>query len=288
MLTGNLNEQMKSENVEPEVDDIWGRLPSRADDRRNYAWRMYRIHDAKRNCQHILAVGTAQSGDLGQERIDLVAYRLEASRFSMTGKKELVCQMSARRSFGLKLTNCFVIVEQESLRSLSIGSLCFNEIARWARHVAPNDAVLPITLLASHANSYGAENLERRYRFYRQFGIRFVVEGSLPPLQAESEPMKARELLSHEMSKFPNVDELDFADTILQLVTKSEKLAAQSEMLDHNVRRLNGALERLLSEQRRRGESVLRFTRHVQVSLLCIAFIVGAIVFRSGHFGIKL
>lgn len=60
VLTGNLNEQMKSENVEPEVDDIWERLPSRADDRRNYAWRMYRILDAKRNCQHILAVGTVR------------------------------------------------------------------------------------------------------------------------------------------------------------------------------------------------------------------------------------
>lgn len=277
---------MKSENVEPESDGIWEQLPACADDRRNYAWRMYRIYDTKRNCQHIIAVGTAQSGDLGQERMDLVAYRLEASRFSMTGKKELVCQMSARRSFGVKLTNGFVIVEQESLRSLSIGSLCFNEIVRWAHHVAPDDAVLPITMLASHANLYGAENLERRFRFYRQFGIRFEVEGSLPPLQAESKPMKARELLGHEMSKFLNVEELDFAGTILQLVTRSEKLAAQSETLDRDVRRLNGALERLLSEQRRRGESVVRFARHIQVPLLCIAFMVGAIVFRSGHFGI--
>jgi len=279
---------MKSENFQLEVDGIWERLPSRADGGRNYAWRMYRIRDVKRNCQHILAVGTAQSGDLGQERMDLVAYRLEASGFLMTGKKELVCQMSARRSFGVKLTNGFVIVEQESLRSLNIGSLCFNEIVTWARHVAPNDAVLPITLLASHANSYGAENLERRFRFYRQFGIRFAVEGSLPPLQAESEPMNARELFSHEMSKFPNIEELDFPGTILQLVTKSETLAAQSETLDRDVRRLNGALERLLSEQRRRGESVVRFTRHIRVPLLCIAFVVGAIVFRSGHFGITL
>jgi hypothetical protein len=33
--------------------------------------------------------------------------------------------MSAHRSFGLTLTNGFVIVEQESLRGLNIGSLCF-------------------------------------------------------------------------------------------------------------------------------------------------------------------
>lgn len=168
---------MESENVKPEVDGIWEQLPSCADDRRTYAWRMYRVHDAQRNCQHILAVGTAQSGNLGQERLDLVAYRLEASRFSMAGKKELVCQMSARRSFGVKLTNGFVIIEQDSLRSLNIGSLCFNEIVRWAFHIAPNDAVEPITLLASHADSYDIENLERRYRFYLRFGIRFAVEG---------------------------------------------------------------------------------------------------------------
>ncbi len=287
-MGGNLNEYMESENVKPEVDGIWEQLPSCADDGRTYAWRMYRVHDAQRNCQHILAVGTTQSGNLGQERLDLVAYRLEAPRFSMAGKKELVCQMSAQRSFGVKLTNGFVIVEQDSLRSLNIGSLCFNEIVRWAFHLAPNDAVLPITLLASHANSYGVENLERRYRFYRQFGIRFAAEGESFPLQAESEPMKGRDLLSHDMSKFPNIDELDFAATVLQLVTRSEKLAVQSNKLDDDVRGLNDALGRLLGDRERRGKSILRFARLVRVPLLCIAFMVGAIIFQPGHFGITL
>lgn len=100
--------------------------------------------------------------------------------------------------------------------------------------------------------------------------------------------MEARELRSHDMSKFPNIEELDFAATVLQLVTRSEKLAVQSEKLDNDVCRLNDALERLLGERERRAESILRFARLVRVPLLCIAFIVGAIIFHPDHFGINL
>lgn len=281
-----MTEQMESENIKTVVEGIWDRLPLCAEGSRNHAWRMYRVHDAKRNCQHILAVGAAQSGDLGQERLDLVAYRLEASKFSMAGKKELVCKMSARRSFGVKLTNGFVIVEQESLRSLHIGSLCFNEIVRWARHIAPNDAVEPITLLATQANSYGTENLERRYRFYRQFGIQFPGRSPLPPLQAESEPMNACELISQDMSKYPNIEELDFAATVLQLVTRSETLAVQSERLDQDVRRLKDVIGWQLGEWKQREESISRFARYKCVLLLFISFAVGAIIARAGHFGL--
>lgn len=280
---------MESENIESEGASIWEQLPPCADDRRTYAWRMYRVHDAQRHRQHILAVGTAQSGNLGQERLDLVAYRLDTQSFLRARKKEMVCQMSARRSFGVKLTNGFVIIEQESLRSLNIGSLCFNEIVKWAFHIAPNDDVEPITLLASHASTYDVENLERRYRFYRQFGIRFAVDDrESPPRQAESEPMKAGELLGHDVSRFPNIQELDFLATVLQLATKSEKLAVQSQELDTEVRRLRGAVERLLGERERRGQSILQFARAVQIPLLGVAFVVGAIIFHPGHFGIKL
>ncbi|WP_197342427.1 hypothetical protein [Ralstonia solanacearum] len=280
---------MESENIESEGASIWEQLPSCADDRRTYAWRMYRVHDAQRYRRHILAVGTAQSGNLGQERLELVAYRLDTQSFLRARKKEMVCQMSARRSFGVKLTNGFVIIEQESLRSLNIGSLCFNEIVKWALHIAPNDDVEPITLLASHASTYDVENLERRYRFYRQFGIRFAVDDrESPPRQAESEPMKAGELVSHDMSKFPNIDELDFAATVTQLVTGSEELAVQAERLDNDVRRLKDVLKRMLDERARREKSVLRYARLVLVPLLCIAFIAGAVIFHPSHFGIWL
>lgn len=84
--------------------------------------------------------------------------------------------MSAHRSFGLTLTNGFVIVEQESLRGLNIGSLCFNEIVKWARRVAPDDHVMPIQLLGSHVGAYGRRNLERRHRFYQRFGLTFEFE----------------------------------------------------------------------------------------------------------------
>lgn len=58
-----MTEQMEIENIKTVVEGIWDRLLSCAEGSRNYAWRMYRVHDAKRNCEHILAVGAAQSGD---------------------------------------------------------------------------------------------------------------------------------------------------------------------------------------------------------------------------------
>ncbi|WP_157660686.1 hypothetical protein [Burkholderia ubonensis] len=228
-------------------------------------------------------VGVQESGDAGRERIDLVAYRVDTDRFGDSNAREEVCEMSAHRSFGVTLTNGFVVVEQPFLRSLNIGSLCFNEIVKWARRVAPDDSVMPIQLLASHVGSYGKSNLERRHRFYRQFGLVFEFErGEAHPLaRGESKELKGRELVSHSMTKFSNIVEIDLLPVL-------QGLAMKQEELEDEVRGLKLGVARLLDERHRRTEVVAHVARVLRWPVVCIAFAVGAILARPGHFGFPL
>ncbi|NYH26002.1 hypothetical protein [Paraburkholderia bryophila] len=232
---------------------------------------------------HILAMGTEESDESGNERIDLVAYRVDTNRFGDWATREEVCTMSARRSFGLKLTNGFVVVEQESLRSLNIGSLCFNEVVKWARRVAPDDSVIPTELLASHVGSYKPENLERRHRFYRQFGLEFEFtnRGAHALASGISKPIVGRDLVTHPMSKYPNIVEIE-------LVSAVQQLAMRQEGLEDDVSRLEGAVSRLLAERRRRSDRVVKVAQLLRWPLVCASFAAGAILARPDHFGLHL
>lgn len=78
---------------------VW---PTRKEDPiHNFAWRLFRIRDERRDLYHVLAVGTQESGDMGRERIDLVAFRVDTDGFGDSSAREEVCSMSAHRSFGL-------------------------------------------------------------------------------------------------------------------------------------------------------------------------------------------
>jgi len=256
--------------------------PARKEDaRHNYAWRLFRIRDDKRGMQHVLAVGTQESGNTGRERVDLIAYLVDTDRFGDWRAGKEVCAMSARRSFGLKLTNGFVVVERESLRSINIGSLCFNEIVKWARRVAPDDTVMPIELLASHVNSYKVENLARRHRFYSQFGLEFEFtnQGSHALASGQSKPITGRDLVSHPMSKFPNIVEVELVSTVQQLAMRQEEL-------EDDVCRLEGAVSRLLKERQRRSDRVVWAAQLLRWPLICAAFAAGVILARPGHFGL--
>ncbi|MBU9366531.1 hypothetical protein LGM85_14385 [Burkholderia multivorans] len=231
----------------------------------------------------MLAVGTQESGDTGRERIDLVAFRVETDRFGDSRAREEVCSMSAHRSFGLTLTNGFVIVEQESLRGLNIGSLCFNEIVKWARRVAPDDHVMPIQLLGSHVGAYGSRNLERRHRFYQRFGLTFEFEsGDVHPLASgESKDMVGRDLISHSMAKFPNIVEVDLLATLQSLAMAQEELA-------DDARGLKDGIASLLAERRRRSDVFRRVARLLRLPVMMAVLAVGAILARPGHFGLHL
>ncbi|TAM55195.1 MAG: hypothetical protein EPN57_04125 [Paraburkholderia sp.] len=253
------------------------------DSRHDFAWRLFLVRDEKRDRHHMLLVGVQESGETGRERMDLVAYCVDTDRFGDSNAREEVCEMSAHRSFGVTLTNGFVVVEQESLRSLNIGSLCFNEIVKWARRVAPDDSVMPIRLLASHVGSYGRNNLERRHRFYQRFGLVFEFESeeAHPLASGESKELMGRELVSHSMTKFPNIVEIDLLPVLQCLTMKQEELEDEAQGLKHSV-------ARLLDERQRRSEVVSRVARLFRWPALCIAFSVGAILARPGHFGLPL
>ncbi|WP_143155714.1 MULTISPECIES: hypothetical protein [Burkholderia] len=260
---------------------VWPARKDRSSD--NFAWRLFRVRDEKRDRYHMLAVGTQESGDTGRERIDLVAFRVETDRFGDSRAREEVCSMSAHRSFGLTLTNGFVIVEQESLRGLNIGSLCFNEIVKWARRLAPDDHVMPIQLLGSHVGAYGRRNLERRHRFYQRFGLTFEFEsGDVHPLASgESKDMVGRDLVSHSMAKFPNIVEVDLLATL-------QSLAMAQEELEDDARGLKDGIASLLAERRRRSDVVVRVARLLRLPVVVAALAVGAILARPGHFGLHL
>lgn len=178
--------------------------------------------------------------------------------------------MSARRAHGLKLTNGFVVVERESLRSLNIGSLCFNEIVKWARRVAPDDVVLPIQLLESHVNTYVKEDLETRHRFYCQFGLSFEFksDASHPLASGESKPVAGRDLISRPLTKYANIDEID-------IVTTVQRFAVDQEELRIDVKRFKKALSDLLQARQRRRYSVVQFALPMRGPLVFLAFAPG-------------
>ncbi|BFG77839.1 hypothetical protein PTKU46_58720 [Paraburkholderia terrae] len=248
---------------------------------RNYAWRLFRVRDDKNDRYHILAMGTLESEGFGKERIDLVTYVLDMDRYGDFTAREEVCTMSARRSFGLKLTNGFVVVEQESLRSLNIGSLCFNEIIKWAKRVAPDDTVIPIELLASHVHSYKPANLERRHRFYRRFGLEFEFNDRESHALASgvSKPIVGRKLISYPISAYPNIVEIDLVSTVQHLGMKLGE--AEDEVV-----RLDEALSRLLQERRRSRHRLMLVAQLLRWPLLCVSFAAGAILARPSHFGL--
>ncbi|MEW6347257.1 MAG: hypothetical protein RXR20_12710 [Paraburkholderia sp.] len=271
-----------SQNAPSHLDQDVAVWPQVAEETgRAYSWRLFRVRDEKRHQTHVLAVGIHEVGCLGDERIDLVARLIDVHHTATWKAHETVCVMSARRTHGLKLTNGFVVVERESLRSLNIGSLCFNEIVKWARRVAPNDVVLPIRLLESHVNTYVKENLERRHRFYCQFGLSFEFksDASHPLASGESKPVAGCDLISHPLTKYANIDEID-------IVTTVQRFAVDHEELRIDVKRLKKALSDLLQAHQRRRDSVVRFALLVRGPLVLLAFGAGVLLARAGHFGL--
>jgi GNAT superfamily N-acetyltransferase len=254
----------------------------REEHRREYAWkwRFFQITDAKRRRQHVLAVGVDETGSVGRERIDLVAYAMGTQRFDSWKDVELVCEMSAHREFGVKLTNGFVIIEQDELRSLNIGSLCFNEIVKWARRVAPADSVLPIELLASHELGYGKNNFERRHRFYRRFGLTFDFVDDQPPLaHGSSRDMRAQDLKEILASAMGNVMEID-------VLRATQKLAIERHAFQEEDASKGALLGARVKEEIRLWALARSIARLLNWPIIASSFILGAVVAHPGHFGI--
>ena len=123
---------------------------------------------------------------------------------------EVVCEMSAHDTgYGaVKLTNGYVVIEDEELRGWRIGSYCFNVVVEWAKRHFPNSEVLTIQLRSDDAVG---PNKSRRNRFYEQFGIRFAYTESERQREAagESETMVVSDLIARTPKQFPNIQELD-------------------------------------------------------------------------------
>jgi hypothetical protein len=256
------------------IDFIW---PIEKGHGISWKWRAFQVTDARKKHHHVIAIGIDESGDPGNERIDLVAYLLQAEQFSDWKERTLVCEMSARRTFGVKLTDGFVIVEQDALRSLNIGSLCFNETVKWARRVAPNDQVHEINLLPGVEAT--SPNLQRRLRFYQRFGLAFdFAEKTAPLLKGASREILARHLIELPMDAFPNIVEID-------LVCGIQKLAGEREKFADEDARKRGILESRRSEESKLWRYARNTVQLLNWPALIGMFTLGAVIARPEILG---
>ncbi|TDY21973.1 hypothetical protein B0G81_2220 [Paraburkholderia sp. BL6665CI2N2] len=100
-----------------------------AENRRAYVWQFFRS-ETNREIESIFWPLVSQSRAKEGASVDLVARLIDEQKIGQRESQETGCVMTARREYGLKLTNGFVIIEQDDLRGLNIGSLCFNEIVK--------------------------------------------------------------------------------------------------------------------------------------------------------------
>lgn len=79
----------------------------------------------------------------------------------------------------------------DAVRGMGLGTLIMCYAVAWLRSLKEVPFV-PITLSAEHAD---VDNLERRARFYRKFGIRFKGDDGALPVHGDSEPLNTHQLL---------------------------------------------------------------------------------------------
>lgn len=79
----------------------------------------------------------------------------------------------------------------DAVRGMGLGTLIMCYAVAWLRSQKEVPFV-PITLSVEHAD---VNNLERRARFYRKFGIRFKGDDGALPVHGDSEPMNTHQLL---------------------------------------------------------------------------------------------
>ncbi|HEY0294048.1 MAG TPA: hypothetical protein VGC69_01800 [Bordetella sp.] len=97
-----------------------------------------------------------------------------------------------------RLTNGNLVIENQALRGLGLGSYLFNIIVTWILSFEVDFDIVPVRLFAGDAYP---GNLERRNRFYEKFGLQFDYQTGSGSMQTHglSLPMKASGLVSLAM-----------------------------------------------------------------------------------------
>lgn len=122
----------------------------------------------------------------------------------------------------VKITDGYVILDDENLRGLGLGTLVFSEGVAWARANFPDYDVAPISLdRPDHAK------FEQLTRFYGRFGLSW----DQPPPGWEwgeksliSRPIKAREMRTHPLENLPRIRQLDVPKLIAHSVEAAESV----------------------------------------------------------------
>lgn len=126
----------------------------------------------------------------------------------------------------ISLTGGSVSIHNSLYRGQRIGTWMMNEIVKWAKQW-PDANILKITL--GEGDAYD-ENMERRNRFYEQFGIEFNYHDESRKTGA-SRSMKAHKLNTVDFwdkNKNGNIIVQNCRDFMISVITKNDKLLKEN------------------------------------------------------------
>ncbi len=151
---------------------------------------------------------------MDNSRIDVAAFEIydfdiPARRIvSMTGKKG---------NCFVRVTDGYLLIENRNMRGLGIGTVCFNEVIRWALTNHPEELLHPIQVFEHLASEFPPD---ARDRWYGGFGFVFKYEEgrSHPKAQGESVNKYVKELNVKEknIKQFPLLQFLSETETAMK------------------------------------------------------------------------
>jgi GNAT superfamily N-acetyltransferase len=179
------------------------------------SWKIVQLKPkrGRRQAKIVLAIRKA----LDNSQIDVAAYEIfdfdipPRRIVSMTGKKG---------NCFVRVTDGYLLIENPNMRGLGIGTVCFNEVIRWALINHPEELLHPIQVFEHLANEFPPD---ARDRWYRGFGFVFKYEEgrSHPKAQGESVNKYVKELNVKEQ----NIKQLP----LLQFLSETEAAMKQAQ-----------------------------------------------------------
>lgn len=241
-----------------------------------------KVTDEKRKATHFILIETTTTStrlEVGEKcsssgTIEVRATYLFGSQRDFVGK--LVSEMGGNfpsYRTTVKLTNGGVQINSGDLRGIHIGSYMFNKIVAWAKEeVDSSYGVITISLSRTDAEP---DNLDRRNKFYENFGIRFVYRAVDGIEKAEGSS--------------------DAALTVADLIARPRLAGIEMQRRFEGLDRLGAEFDKLRSECRgsrriaracrKKLDSVEWYPRAIGYSINWVAYaIIAYIAFCVGKF----
>lgn len=134
----------------------------------------------------------------------------------------------------IRLTNGSVMIDQEELRGLHIGTYLFHKIVTWAKSFDPNYKIIPISLSVVDASD---ANKDRRNTFYENFGLVFnyrVENGKKEASGHSIEMLTVKDLLTYQ--NWPNIESINKHEALRNLAQTIQRLKSSQSTL-HMINR---------------------------------------------------